>query len=221
MSKLHSRCLVSDFDGTMTKHDFFELARRHLPSADSHDYWRDYLAGTITHFEALAAIFGAIRADGAAMEDVLLRMELDARIPEALARLRAAGWEVIVASAGCDWYIRRLLSRAGVALEVHANPGHFAPETGLAMALPVASPYFHPETGIDKTALVRAVLARDPEAVFVGDGRPDLAPALEVLPGRRYATGWLAGQLRERGEGFHPFESWSQIADHLLEETPC
>ena len=221
MSKLHSRCIVSDFDGTMTKHDFFDLARRDLPSADPHDYWRDYLAGTITHFEALAAIFGAIRADETGMQEVLLRMELDPALPTAIARLRAAGCEVIVASAGCDWYIRRLLSRAGVALEVHANPGQFAPATGLAMALPVASPYFHPETGIDKTALVRAVLARDPEAVFVGDGRPDLAPALEVRPERRYATGWLAAHLRERGEAFHAFENWSQIADHLLEDTRC
>ena len=106
-------------------------------------------------------------------------------------------------------------------LEVHANPGVFAPETGLVLSLPVASPYFKRETGIDKSAIVRAALARDPGAAFAGDGRPDLAPAQLVAPGRRFATGWLAHHLQKNGEAFRPFETWSQIADALLEETPC
>ena len=51
--RAHPRILVSDFDGTMTKHDFFDLARRDLPSAADHDYWQDYVAGRITHFVAV------------------------------------------------------------------------------------------------------------------------------------------------------------------------
>jgi hypothetical protein len=35
--------------------------------------------------------------------------------------------------------------------------------------------------------------------------------ALPVPPQWRFARGWLS----ERGEGFHPFDRWSQIADHL------
>lgn len=211
--------LVSDFDGTMTKHDFFDLARRDLPSAADNDHWADYVAGRITHFEALARIFGAIRTDWAGIEGVLERMQLDPGLPEAVARLRAAGWEIIVASAGCAWYIRRLLDKAGVQLEVYANPGVFAPESGLALSLPVDSPYFRLETGIDKSAIVRAALERDALAVFAGDGRPDLAPSRLVRPERRFACGWLAEHLARIGEPYHPFEPWSQIADRLLEES--
>jgi 2-hydroxy-3-keto-5-methylthiopentenyl-1-phosphate phosphatase len=54
--------------------------------------------------------------------------------------------------------------------------------------------------------------------VFAGDGRPDLAPSSLVAPGRRFARGWLAHHLEKTGEPFHPFETWSQIADRLLEE---
>ena len=212
------RILVSDFDGTMTKFDFFDLARRDLPSAADHDFWQDFVAGKITHFEALAGIFASIRTDWPGIEAVVDRMELDPSLRDSVARLRAAGWEIIVASAGCDWYIRRLLAKAGVELEVHANPGVFAPETGLVLSLPVASPYFKRETGIDKSAIVRAALARDPDAVFAGDGRPDLAPAGLVRPARRYARGWLAHHLQQTREEFHPFETWSAIADHLLEQ---
>ena len=221
MHKPAHRILVSDFDGTMTKFDFFDLARRDLPSAADHDFWQDYVDGKITHFEALAGIFASIRTDWPGIERVLADMELDPALPDAVARLRAAGWEIIVASAGCGWYIHRLLDRADVQLQVYANPGVFAPETGLVLTLPVDSPYYKRETGIDKSAIVRAALARDPETVFAGDGRPDLAPAQLVKTGCRFATGWLAHHLEKQGEPFHPFETWSQIADALLEESPC
>lgn len=218
MSKLPHHILVTDFDGTMTQFDFFTLARRDLPSAADHDHWADYVDGRITHFEALQRIFGSIRTDWAGVEGVLDRMELDPELPAAVKRLQAAGWEIIVASAGCEWYIRRLLDKADVQLDVYANPGVFAPETGLTLSLPVASPYFLHETGIDKSAIVRAALQRDPQAVFAGDGRPDLTPSNLVLPSRRFACGWLAEHLEQTGEAYHPFETWSQIADHLLEK---
>jgi 2-hydroxy-3-keto-5-methylthiopentenyl-1-phosphate phosphatase len=210
--------LVSDFDGTMTTFDFFDLARRDLPSAADHDHWQDYVDGRLTHFEALARIFADIRTDWAGMERVLEGMELDPGLPGAVERLRAAGWEIVVASAGCGWYIHRLLDKADVDLQVYANPGVFAPETGLVLSLPVDSPYYRHETGIDKCAIVRAALERDPRAAFAGDGRPDLAPAGLVRPEWRFARGWLADHLERRGESFRPFESWSQIADALLEE---
>jgi 2-hydroxy-3-keto-5-methylthiopentenyl-1-phosphate phosphatase len=213
--------LVSDFDGTMTKYDFFDLARRDLPSAADHDFWQDFVDGKITHFEALAGIFASIRTDLPTIEDLVERMELDPSLPDSIHRLRAAGWEIVVASAGCDWYIRRLLAKAGVQLEVHANPGVFAPETGLLLSLPIDSPYFKRETGIDKSAIVQKALDFDPGAVFAGDGRPDLAPSKLVAPARRFATGWLAHHLKNDGEEFRPFETWSQIADALLEEKPC
>ncbi len=221
MSRHAQRILVSDFDGTMTKYDFFDLARRDLPSAADHDFWQDFVAGKITHFEALAGIFASIRTDEATLGNLVDRMELDPSLKDSVDRLRAAGWDIVVASAGCGWYIRRLLEKAGVQLEVHANPGVFAPETGLVLTLPVDSPYFKRETGIDKSAIVRAALARDPDAVFAGDGRPDLAPANLVAPGRRFARGWLAHHLQKCGDGFRPFETWSQIAAALLEEKPC
>lgn len=213
------KILVSDFDGTMTRHDFFDLALRDLPAASEHDYWQDFVAGRLTHLAALQKIFAAIRTDWAGVNDVVARMELDPSLKDSVARLRAAGWEIIVASAGSEWYIQRLLAQAGVTLEVHANPGVFAPETGLVLSPPVASPYYSPATGIDKSAVVRAALARDPRAAFAGDGRPDLAPAQLVQPDRLYACGWLADHLRQSGAAFHPFATWSDIADHLLEHT--
>ena len=213
------RIVVSDFDGTMTRTDFFELARSELPSAATRDYWEAYVAGELSHFEALAAIFASIRTDEKTLDALIERMHLDGSLPSAVGRLRRSGWELVIASAGCSWYIYKLLRGAHLDIEVHANPGTFSPEKGLQLSLPQDSPYFGRETGIDKVAVVRAALARSACVAFAGDGRPDLEPAMLVPPARRFARGWLAHALEKRNEPFRSFEDWTDLANQLLGET--
>lgn len=210
------KVLVSDFDSTLTRFDFFHLIRARWPTPAGEDPWEDYVARRITHFEALRRIFARIRTSEADLGLLANDMELDSGLPDSLRRLHDHGWEVTVASAGCAWYIERLLKNADVSLTVHANPGTFDPVEGLLMTLPTESRFFTESTGVDKSAVVRDALERSRTVAFAGDGRPDLAPCLLVPPDRRFARGWLAEALTERGEGFHPFEKWSQIADHLV-----
>ena len=56
--------LVSDFDGTMTCRDFFKLAIQQLLPSDGPDFWSEYRAGRITHFEALRRYFAEILRHG-------------------------------------------------------------------------------------------------------------------------------------------------------------
>jgi 2-hydroxy-3-keto-5-methylthiopentenyl-1-phosphate phosphatase len=210
------RILVSDFDGTMTRYDFYDLVRQRWPVPPDDDPWQHYVAGRITHFEALAAIFAWIRTDEPSLLELVRQMKLDPELPEATRLLRADGWEVVVASAGCAWYIEYLLKQAGVSLEVHANPGCFVPGQGLRMDLPEHSRFFSRQTGIDKPSVMRDALRRGASVAFAGDGRPDLEPSLLAPPERRFARGWLADALRNQGQSFQPFECWSQIAPQLL-----
>jgi len=143
-------------------------------------------------------------------------MAVDPHLGAAIARLKAHGWDIVVASAGCDWYITRLLDAAGVSATLYANPGTYDPADGLRMRLPVESPVFSPDTGIDKVAVVRAALTAHACVAFAGDGRPDLPAAMLVPPERRFARGWLADALTTDGIPYHPFENWKQIADILL-----
>jgi 2,3-diketo-5-methylthio-1-phosphopentane phosphatase len=209
--------LVSDFDGTITQLDFYDLVSRAYPGIAGR-FWEQYEAGAITHFEALRRIFAGIRAPEADLLGILRDMRIEPQLAEAVALLEQHGWRVIVASAGCDWYIRRLLADSGVALEVHANPGSYSPTTGLEMRLPDRSAFWSPELGINKVAVVREALRVSKRVGFAGDGRPDLAPALLVPPELRFARNWLARKLTEIGEGFRPFESWREIAQALTQE---
>jgi 2-hydroxy-3-keto-5-methylthiopentenyl-1-phosphate phosphatase len=213
---LDRRVLVSDFDGTMTQRDFYQLVEERLSPAGTSSWWAEYQAERISHFEALRQIFGAYSPGEAELVRLAHDMILDPNLPASVRALRESGWEVVIASAGCEWYIRLLLKEAGVDLPVHANLGHI--EGGrLAMEWPSASPFQSPRTGIDKVAVVRAALEGGRTVAFAGDGPPDLEPALLVPAPLRFARGYLAEALSAKGEDFNPFTRWSDVAKKLCD----
>lgn len=210
--------LVTDFDGTLTAHDYYRLVRDRLVPDDTPDYWSLYRNGQLTHFEALRAYFAAARPDESTHLALVDAMGLDPNLAQSVAALNEQGWKVVVVSNGCQWYIDRLLRQAGVDLEVHANPG--ALEGGrLAMHWPTDTLYPSKQTGIDKAAVVRAFLEEGRTVAFAGDGATDVAPALLVPPDRRFARADLAEGLREQDASFRPFERWTEVANALLEST--
>lgn len=208
--------LVSDFDSTVTRHDFYNRVRERWPIRPEDDPWECYVSGQITHFEALAEIFARIRTSEADLHALADSMEIDPAFAPSVRALQDKGWEVIIASAGCAWYIDYLLAHTGVSLKVYSNPGSFDPATGLRMTLPIDSQFLDPSTGVDKLAITHDAVRRCDRVAFAGDGRPDFAPSLLVPADRRFARGWLAGALEESEERFLPFESWDTIARTLL-----
>lgn len=209
------KTLVSDFDGTMTQHDFYSCAVQYLLGSDDLEPWNAYTRGEITHFEALRRIFERIRADMPQIERVLSAMDFDPAAEVAVQRLERQGWNVVVVSNGCGWYIERLFRQHRLQLELHTNPGEYSPVHGLKMQLPTQSPFFTEQFGISKAAVVQYALESCSAVAFAGDGRPDLEPALMVRPEMRFARGWLATELRSRGETFQHFSTWSEISEKL------
>ena len=207
------KILVTDFDGTITRRDFYQLVLNRVPPGTP-DFWGEYLAGRITHFEALNAVFGAYTPGETALIALTHDMEIDPGLHQGVEMLRGAGWSVQVASAGCSWYIQRLLREADVAVDVFANPGMMV-DGRLLMSLPRDSPFFSPMTGIDKRGIVQNALETGAVVAFAGDGPPDFEPALLVPENLRFATGFLAGELTRRGLGFRPFGRWSEVAETL------
>lgn len=205
--------LVTDFDGTISKTDFYEVAVARCLAPDTPDYWSEYAAGRITHFEAMAGIYRHIRCpERLVLDELLPAMDVDPALPEAVAALEAEGWDVVIVSNGSLWYIDILLRQLGVDLPRHGNPGRFVDGQGLLLEAPRDSPFYSPQHGVDKSLVVKDALSRYQRVAFAGNGPPDLKPALLAPPGLRFARAWLAAALAERGEGFHLYERWSEIA---------
>ena len=208
--------LVSDFDGTITRRDFYRLVLERLVPRNetAPDPWSEYRAGRLTHFDALNAVFQSARPGEMGLLEAARAMELDPRLKAGVDSLREAGWEVVVASAGCRWYIDRLLKEAEVTLEIHANPGTIR-DGRLVMESNSGSPVFSFETGIDKAKVVSNAMSLAKTVAFAGDGYPDLPAALLVPSCYRFATGALADELERRGEAFRRFERWIEVAKTL------
>jgi 2,3-diketo-5-methylthio-1-phosphopentane phosphatase len=209
--------LVSDYDGTITNNDIYSLlADRYVP-AGTPDYFAQYAEGRITHFDAMAAYFAFMPTKEQQIEELLDASEVDPDLGASAALLQRAGWELLVVSAGCSWYVERGLRRAGVAATVYANPGRLEKCHGLVLEkLDISSPYYSARFGIDKAAVVRHALHAAETVAFAGDGLPDLEPALLVRPELRFARGRLADGLRQQGEGFRGFSRWTEIVRRLM-----
>ena len=53
--------LITDFDGTVTRYDFFDRVHKRWPFPPQDDPWENFVEGEITHFQTLAEIFACIR----------------------------------------------------------------------------------------------------------------------------------------------------------------
>lgn len=213
------KILVTDFDGTLTQRDVYLLIADRLLGPDTPDFWAEYRAGRITHFEALRGYLAAATAGEQALRSLLPEAQLEPNLAAVLADLRAGGWDVVVVSAGCGWYIDRILADAGVSLPIVANPGRIREDGRLWMELPTDSPYFSPTVGVDKSAVVRAYQAKAQLVAFAGDGPPDLGPALLVPRDLRFARAGslLANMLDDRAVSYQAFHHWTDVARTLLE----
>ncbi len=198
----------------MTERDFYLLVLEQFVGPQAPDYWGQYSRREITHFEAMRSVLAHAPADPGSLSRLLDAIRPEPLLKEAVDRLRGAGWDVIVVSAGAAWYIDRVLERAGVTgVTVHANPAR--PEPGRGLVLEMPERFASAEVGIDKLAVVRDAMARYERVAFAGDGPPDLPAALAVDARLRFARGWLARELSFRGDEYRPFERWADIARQL------
>lgn len=209
-----SAVLVSDFDGTLAHPDFYQLVRAQLVPDSTPDYWREYREGTSSHFDTLKRYFQAAEGGESALVRLLDEVALPDDLPGLVARLRDHGWAVVVVSAGCQWYIDRLLSRAQCELPVITNPG--AIESGrLVMRRPASSPFGCEENGIDKRAVVEQLLSAGKRVAYCGDGYTDHPAARLVEEQHCYARADLARALEEGQLGYRPFSSWREVVEGL------
>lgn len=206
--------LVTDFDGTLTERDVYELVVERFGLPPGEHPFEAYRAGRLTHLEAMQRLFARVD-DEQALLDLLPEVGLQPGLGALVTRLDAAGWDVVVVSAGSRWYIDRLLADAGVEVTVHSNPGRYEPGRGLVLEPPTGA-FRSATVGVDKAAVLHHVRSTHEPVAFAGDGLADLPPARLVRDDLRFARGDLAVAAAAEGLPTRPFGSWAEVVEQVL-----
>ncbi len=172
---------VSDFDGTITDDDFFNYVIKEYLDDKALAPWRDYLAGTKTHFNALKEIFQQIKVEETELHRLISTIRIDSHIHSVFKLCQQNNIPIYICSAGNDYYIKQLIGEELEQYNIHliTNTATYSKEQGLEMqSLPQSSPFYDKEVGLSKSSIVKHLKSEGYFIVFAGDGPPDIKPAL-------------------------------------------
>jgi 2,3-diketo-5-methylthio-1-phosphopentane phosphatase len=210
------KVLVSDFDGTIIKKDFFFYIIERLMNEEDIKPWNDYLERKITHFEALNRIFQKIHIS----EDYLHKIVLDMPVEECFTELvdfcRENDIDIYILSAGADYYIDIILDNLGIkdCVQLIANESTYSKENGLKMKkLSADSPFYSENYGIDKEAVIKFLKSKYDLTVFAGDGTPDYNAA--KWADKVFARGTLLELCENNNLDYVELDSYCKVFDYL------
>ncbi|MDD3236969.1 MAG: HAD-IB family phosphatase [Candidatus Gastranaerophilales bacterium] len=149
--------LVSDFDGTITKKDFFSYAFETILTKKDMKPWDDYKEGKISHVESLHRVFSKIHIKEQELLKLIDTMEFQDGFVETLNLCSKKQMGFHIVSAGADYYINRVLSRLDKQFDIPllANNSSYSMETGLKLYPPQKDDsYFDSEVGVSKEKYV-------------------------------------------------------------------
>ena len=212
----HKFVLVSDFDGTISKKDFFAYATENILSYEDMYPWREYKKGKISHVNALNLIFNQIHLPKSEFDLFIDSIEVEEYFCPTVELCKNKNIDVFVVSAGADYYISRILKRLCVEEKVSliTNPSTYSQIEGLKL-FPVdkSHRYYDEDLGVSKKNFVLNLKQKGYTVIFAGDGLPDIdaAKVSDIVFARDYLV-----QLCEKNRVSHKhFDSYYDIFNFI------
>lgn len=178
--KNNNFALVSDFDGTISKKDFFSYAQENILSEQDMLPWEDYKGRKISHVEALHRIFSKIRIPENKLIELISTIEVDESFLTVVDYCLVKDIKVFVVSAGADFYINHVLKRFSLLdkVELITNRSSYSQEEGLCLfPFGESHPLYDSDLGVSKKKFVQNLQSKGNKVIFAGDGRPDIEAA--------------------------------------------
>lgn len=211
--------LVTDFDGTISDEDFFWFVADKYFDDKALAPWQQYLAGKISHFDALNEMFAQIHLPEKDFLEFIDGIKYDAKFLPTVELCHQLDIPVCICSAGCDYYINHLIGNiiSKYKIKLVTNLGVYNPETGLKMiSPPEKSPLYNKEVGISKAGVVGLYHAKGYKVIFAGDGPPDFSPA--QLADVVFAKKILLKRCQEANMKTQPFNDFCDVYNYILEQ---
>lgn len=204
---------ISDFDGTLTRKDFYEIAAKDFPPAKIKDLEEQWSSGKIGVFRFLELIFKSIGKSEEEIQRDMFTIPFEQGAKKVIEKVRTLGGRFVILSAGADYYIEKLLRHHGIdGIEIISNKGTYQ-DGGIVLTTDRNSPYFSEISGIDKEKVVSSFKGKYEKIFYAGDGLPDFQAALsaDVI----FARSKLAELLENYGKEFIRYSDYGEIAEHI------
>lgn len=210
------KVLITDFDGTIIKNDFFWYIIEKLMTEEDVQPWKDYQAGKITHFEALNKIFEKIHINEEDLHKLILELPVEDCFTELVDFCNKNDIDIYIVSAGADYYINVILNFLGVKNSVNliANESTYSQKDGLQMIkMPDDSVFYSENYGISKEAVMKFLKSKYELTIFAGDGTPDYNAALfaDIV----FARGTLLELCKEHNIDCTELDSYCKVFNYL------
>ncbi|UII54234.1 MtnX-like HAD-IB family phosphatase [Cytobacillus spongiae] len=206
---------VSDFDGTISKKDFYHMViEQYFPEGKVlMEKWK---AGEMKDIDFLATVFQSINQEEAQIIEDILSIPIDEYAPPFFRQVQENGGDVFILSAGTDYYIHHVLKKYGIEdIKVFSNEGKFK-EKNVHMNIDPAHKHYSERYGIDKSKVILELKEQYEHIYFAGDSEPDSHPA--VYADLTFAKNGLQDLLNERNISFIPVESFQEVETYFIEK---
>lgn len=203
---------VSDFDGTISKQDFYKFViENYFP--DGRELYTKWKSGEMLDIKFLATVFKSIHQTEEKVIEDILSLPLDEHVPAFIETIRQAGGDFYILSAGTDYYIHHILNKYGIKnVKVFSNPGYFE-ENNVHLDLDPSHKHYSERYGIDKSKVIQDLKAEYDTIYFAGDSEPDSHPA--EYADLTFAKDSLQSLLKERNVPFVAVDSFKEIEEYL------
>jgi 2-hydroxy-3-keto-5-methylthiopentenyl-1-phosphate phosphatase len=171
--------VLCDFDGTITKVDTADAIFTRFAAPAWHDIEALWEAGEIGSAECMRRQMELIDASLPELDDALDALEIDPAFPAFNQFCIAHNIELIVVSDGVDYFIRRILQRAGLRLPIRANRLIHRGRRSFSLAHPHKVQDCASGAGTCKCARAAAE-GVSYRTILIGDGRSDFCVAHEA-----------------------------------------
>lgn len=207
---------VSDFDGTLTKKDFYQMIIEDYLGEAGQTLYNEWRQGLHDNRDFLCKIYSSINREESEILEDILRIEWDESATDFIKQVHQNGGDFIILSAGINYYIDILLEEKGLSnIKVYSIPG-FYKDRGIHLQIDENNPYYSEKYGIDKAKVIKDLKKQYTNVYYAGDSVPDVPPCqiVDIV----FAKGKLQALLNGEGVSFVPITSYKDIALILTEK---
>jgi 2,3-diketo-5-methylthio-1-phosphopentane phosphatase len=206
---------VSDFDGTISKQDFYiVMMDKYFP--EGRELYKNWKAGEIKDIDFLATIFKSINQEEDRIIEDTLSIPIDEYVPNFIKKVQESGADFYILSAGTDYYIYHILKKYHVEnVTVFSNEGHYR-EKNVHMNIDKKQWHYSERYGIDKSKVIQKLKEEYETVYFIGDSEPDSHPAQHADV--TFAKNGLQEILREKKVPFVPVDTFKEVEAYLVEK---